>query len=110
MLWARDVALPDGHNILFKKYRAPPALSRGTCQSCGSPIVAFMGFGPTRLAFTASRNYSNPSILPEPAIHIFYHRRVNDAADNLPKYSGYLRSEAATIALIARGILRREAA
>jgi hypothetical protein len=110
MLWARDVALPDGHNILFKKYRSPPAISRGTCGSCGSPVVAFSGFGASRLAFVAARNYSNPSVLPESAIHIFYHRRASEAADNLPKYSGYLRSEAAVMSLIVRGIFRREAA
>ncbi len=100
VLRGRDVTLPEKHGFQFRKYRSPPAVNRGICPSCNSPIIALLGLGPFfRLAFTASRNYSDQSVLPAPGAHIFYERRVADISDAVPKYSGYWRSEFAVWAL-----------
>jgi len=96
VLWAKNVALPEVHQVQFKKYRAPPALSRGTCPSCGLPVVGFLAVAPSvRLAFIPSRNYPESYALPAVALHIFYHSRTADINDHLPKYNGYWRSQLA---------------
>ncbi len=101
VLWSTNVSVPDTHAVQFKKYRTPPALSRGTCASCGLPAVGFLAVAPlVRLAFIPSRNYPESYALPPAALHSFYHSRVADAGDDLPKYSGYWRSQLAVAKLI----------
>jgi hypothetical protein len=103
--WAGAVALPEHHPIQFKRYRAPPALQRGTCGSCGAPVVGFLRLAPfLKLAFVPSANFANPAALPEPKVHIFYHHRLADVADNLPKISGYWPSEIAVTKLVVRSL------
>ena len=99
--------LKRAENIQFKKYRNPPALSRGTCVSCGSPVVALLpALG---LAFIPAPRYPQSLELPAPAMHIFYHSRAADVPDNLPKYSGYWPSELAVTRLVIRTAFRRQA-
>lgn len=103
---ARDLALPPDHKIQFKRYRSPPALKRGTCPSCGAPVAGFLRLAPfVAIAFVPSRNIRDQASLPKPRTHIFYHRRHADAADDLPKVSGYWPSEVAVTKLILAGLL-----
>jgi len=39
------------------------------------------------------KNIEKGSYLPESCAHVFYHRRVKDIDDNLPKYSGFISSQ-----------------
>ena len=79
---ARAVALPDNSAVAFRRHRPPPAIDRGSCPACGGPVVEFMALGPLKMvAFVPSRNFERPSELPEPSLHIFYHRRVADATE-----------------------------
>lgn len=88
------ITLPDDSSIEFNRYRSPPSLRRGVCESCRAPVVGLMGFAPVmQLAFVPSRNCPAQDELPEPSLHIFYHRRIADVSDPLPKVSGYWRSE-----------------
>jgi hypothetical protein len=104
VFWAGAVALAPDHRIVFKKYRPPPALQRGTCPSCGSPVVGFLRIAPfLRLGFIASQKFRDRSALPAPGAHIFYHSRVAEQGDDLPKYSGYWPSELAVVKLMLRG-------
>jgi hypothetical protein len=101
LLWAKSVVLPETNNIQFKTYRSPPALSRGSCASCGLPAAGFLTVAPfLRLAFIPSRNYPGSYVLPAVALHIFYHSRVGDIDDHLPKCSGYWRSQLAVTKLV----------
>jgi len=102
---ARAIALPENSAVTFRRYRPPPALDRGSCPACGGPVVEFMALGPLKMfAFAPSQNFERPSELPEPSLHIFYHRRVADATDSLPKVSGYWASEMAVSRLIFGGM------
>jgi len=99
---ANRVALPRTHLVEFKRYRPPPAVRRGICSACGQPAVGFLAILPfMTLAFIPTRNFLDQSVLPPAAAHIFYHRRVRDVADDLPKHSGYWASELA----VARSVL-----
>jgi hypothetical protein len=66
-----------------------------------------MSLGPLKVfAFVPSENFERPSELPEPSLHIFYHRRVADATDTLPKVSGYWPSEMSVSRMIFGGLFR----
>jgi len=97
-----SVTLPDDESIEFKKYRSFPAINRGTCPQCASPIVALAGSGDKGLAFIASSNYKDAQVLPPSAMHLFYNRSVAEINDDLPKYRGYFRSQLAAFRLIGK--------
>src|SRR4051794_16772673 len=101
---AKDVALKGADNISFKKYRSPPNFDRGLCRSCGNPVVEVMGAGPLKVMFIPTSNFGPQTRLPPVRMDIFYHRRVMDMADSLPKYSGYFASEFAVGKLIMGGL------
>lgn len=102
LLRAKHVTVSNMDKIAFKKYRLPPNIARGSCLSCGKPVLEFGGFGPLKLAFIPTSNYIAPQNLPPAAMHIFYHRRVAAVDDTLPKYSGYLNSEWAVARLLMK--------
>ena len=91
---ARDVELPLNSKVEFKRLRSPPAVNRGICPECNSPVVGFMSLLPgLRLGFVPSANFQDRRELPEPFAHIFYQSWAADVSDAVPKVSGYWRSE-----------------
>lgn len=107
--WAGSAHLRSDDQVVFKRYRLPPALQRGTCRSCGSPVLGFMRLAPfVRLLFVPTRNLKSTVGVPEASLHIFYHRRVDAVSDSLPKISGYWRSELAVTRLILSGATRSD--
>jgi hypothetical protein len=101
---AKDVVLKNAGNISFKKYRPPPNFNRGVCRTCGKAVVEVAGFGPFKVMFIPANNFEPGAQLPPVRIDIFYHRRVLDLPDGVPKYSGYYRSELAVGKLIMSGL------
>lgn len=102
---ALSVSTPE--RIAFKRFRPPPAVRRGICTECGSPVVGFLRLAPFfELGFASTRSLAGFDPTPEPSMHIFYHRRVADAADALPKISGYWASELAVTKAIFRSLSR----
>ena len=110
VLWARDLIQAPPEQVKTARYRNPPALDRSTCASCGRPVHGVLALGPLRtFAFVPSVNVGTdvgsdvdaPDV-PAPAAHIFYHRRVADIDDALPKYSGYWHSQTAVTAMLIR--------
>jgi len=56
--WGTSVEFPDNQRIQFKHYRLPPAINRGTCPSCGMPVVGFLRIAPfVQLAFVPAMNF-----------------------------------------------------
>ncbi len=101
MLWDGAITLPEDQPFTFRKYRPPPALRRATCDACGAPVIGFLRLAPfVRLAFSVATNFSDQSLLPQSSVHIFYHSRVQDVDDSLPKISGYWPSEIAVTKLL----------
>jgi hypothetical protein len=102
--WAGSITVKDEGSLEYKRYRAPPALQRGTCRGCGAPVLGYMRLAPfVRLAFVPARNIKSALALPEPVAHIFYQRRQEAANDTLPKFSSYLSSELAVTRLVLKG-------
>ena len=92
---AKYLKLTNADKISFKKYRPPPNIDRGLCLNCKKPVVEFGGFGALKWAFIPASNFESQELLPMPQINIFYDQHLKDASDNLPKHSGYLRSQLA---------------
>lgn len=108
MLMARDVELPDNHSVDFQTYRKPPAVQRGKCQSCDKPTLEYLRMGPfPDFAIVPVGTFPAAAALPEPALHMFYNRRVADADDDLPKYNGYWPSQLGSIGALIKARLRR---
>ncbi len=105
ILKAKNLQPASEENVEFKKYKLPPNIKRGLCKRCGEPAIEIGGMGPVKIAFIPTENFKNASELPPPAIHMFYHRRVEDMIDELPKYEGYLSSEFAVMKLMY-GVLK----
>ena len=104
VLRAKNVALTNADQIAFKTYRPPPNVNRGLCRRCGKPALEMAGSGPLKILFVPTPNIERQDLLPPVQMHVFYHRRLADADDALPKYSGYFRSELALGRLILKGL------
>jgi len=106
-IWfGHSVELAENQRVEFKRYRLPPAINRGTCPFCGLPVVGFLRLAPfVQLAFVPAMNFPRGTVLARPSAHIFYHRRVKDARDRLPKISGYWPSELYATRLVLAGML-----
>ena len=100
----KDVTLINEDRMSFAKYRPPPNINRGVCLDCHKPIIEYAGFGPLKVMFIPAGNFEDQAVLPEPQMHIFYHRRLADYRDELPKHGGYISSQLAVGRLIMRGL------
>ncbi|KZY32240.1 MULTISPECIES: GFA family protein [unclassified Oleiphilus] len=104
---AKNVELNKSDQLLFAKYRRPPALTRGICQNCQSPLVGFLRLAPfLKLAFIPIDRFEDPGALPAAQGHIFYHSRSEEIDDNLPKFSGYWKSELAVSQSVLKGLIQ----
>ena len=99
-----DVVLKNADKISFRKYRPPPNFNRGLCRICGKPVVEVADFGPFKVMFIPAYNFDWGAPLPPVRMDVFYHRRVRDMPDSLPKYSGYFPSELAIGKMIMSGL------
>lgn len=97
------LTLTGASQVRYKTYRRlPPNLARGRCVHCDQPIIESIGAGPFKAFFVPSRTFDCPELLPTPAMHAFYNRRVADVPDTLPKHRGYWSSQLAIIGLLAK--------
>jgi hypothetical protein len=94
VLRADQVEFDKTQNIQFGRHRLPPSLNRGLCGACQAPTLGFIRVAPyLNFAFVPSSHYPEQDFLPPASAHIFYHSRVTDIDDNLPKHNGYWTSE-----------------
>ena len=90
----KSITLVNDSALQFKKHRLPPNVNRGVCSNCLEPVVGFMPFMPfVNIAFVPAMHLKATNITVQPSAHVFYHRRTQDSYDNLPKISGYLKSQ-----------------
>jgi hypothetical protein len=109
MVRARNLSILDIEDVEFRRHRPPPALRRGACRHCGLPLASFLRSVPfVQVASMPSMNFPSQSRLPEPGFHIFYHRRVADIDDELPKYSGYWKSAWVTGKHVIAALMHRQ--
>ena len=80
VLNASSNSSPDDNAVEFKAYSFPPVVQRGRCRHCNTPAIEFLKM-PLMPQFTIipSSTIADPTLLPEPSFHSFYHRRIDDA-------------------------------
>ena len=61
------------------------------------------------LILVPTTNYPDIAALPEPTMHLFYNRRASDMDDDLPKYNGFVQSQAMIVKALAQGLYKRVA-
>ncbi|MEY1554754.1 GFA family protein [Yoonia sp. R2331] len=84
--------------IAFKRHKARFAVRRGTCKKCGDPVLAQLNYLPgINLALIPARVLDGVEDRLIPLQHVYYKSRVDDVADDLPKYEGALRSNIACL-------------
>ena len=103
---ATDVILADDATVDFQHYQKPPLVQRGKCTSCDSPAIENIN-----LPVLPNLRIVPTGLLPSElqrdiAFHIYYHRRVQDVADDAPKHSGFVSSQLAFMRTLI-GTLRR---
>lgn len=104
----RDVTLPEASRVAYHNYTSPPMVNRGKCVACGKPAVETLSLPlMPDLVIVPSANIHDTSLLPAPALHIFYDTRQADVDDGLPKYAGFLRSQLAFSWRLLKGLVRR---
>ena len=91
----------------FRRWKLPPNISRGLCTRCNKPSIEKALGG--NLILVPTMNYPDVAALPKPSMHLFYHRRVEDIDDDLPKYTGLVQSQAMIVKALAQGLLQRAA-
>ena len=103
-----NVDLPADNPVTFSTYKKPPAVQRGKCSHCGKPAIEFFNIPVLPdMVMIPSQNITETVELPEPALHMFYHRRVADMNDNLPKYSGSIGSHLGSAKILLATLLKR---
>ncbi len=106
---SKDVTVPEMDRIKFKHYRQPPILSRGRCVKCNGVAIETMRIPVLpRLTILPSQTLSCATGVPDPLFHMFYHRRVKEFSDDLPKSSNYLQSQLRFSSALLAGLLRKK--
>ncbi len=107
---AASVTVVGREHIDFKFHRSPPLLSRGNCRSCGGAAVEEMNLPlMPNLTIVPVQTLRNNAGIPDPKFHMFYHRRLQNADDDLPKHSGYLSSQLGFSKAVLSGFLTSQA-
>ena len=102
-----DVELPPPESVRYGAYRPPPAIQRGQCAVCGKPALEVMRLPALpQLAFVPTATVRDRDALPAPALHTFYHRRLADHDDGLPKFNRYWPSQIAFMWKLLGAMLR----
>lgn len=105
VLMTSDVSNLNLIRTKFRRWKLPPNISRGLCTHCNKPSIEMALGGNLILVPTA--NYPDIAALPEPTMHLFYNRRVEDMDDGLPKYHGFVQSQAMIVKALAQGFYKR---
>ena len=98
----KDVEQIQAENTNFKRYKLPPNIRRGKCKICHQPSIELALVG--QLLIVPTMNIQEPNLLSAPSMHLFYHRRVANVEDNLPKYNGFMSSQMMVSLEITKGI------
>ena len=90
---ANDLELPPANRVNFQTLKSPPAVQRGRCSACQQPAIERFESIPLLKLRMVPSGMLNETTLPPIRFHMFYERRRADIDDDLPKYSGLLRSQ-----------------
>ncbi|MEM7764150.1 MAG: hypothetical protein AAF290_08705 [Pseudomonadota bacterium] len=104
---AGDVRSPPNSVIAFKHYKRWFGVARGRCHQCEAPTIERFSaplFPPLIMVPTVRAvNLSAPA----PIGHLFYEHCKQEAADDLPKYTGFFGSQLAFMRALRQQLRER---
>lgn len=105
-LWNMQLRISLGADQLRYKHHSwfPSSVNRGVCRHCERPVLGRLNLPPLPVTLVPTQRWVDPTELPPPSGHIFYHSRVADISDELPKTSGLVGSELAATRYILSGL------
>ncbi|MGM8888170.1 GFA family protein, partial [Psychrobacter sp. 1U2] len=77
VLLKSDISELEINKTRFRRWKLPPNISRGLCKYCHKPSIEMAVGG--NLVLVPTDNYPDIDALPQPSMHLFYHRRVRNA-------------------------------
>ena len=101
---ATDVELADETRVEFKGYQKPALAKRGKCTACLVPVIENIAMPVLPDLRVVPTELLPASLKQDIEFHIFYHRRLQDATDDLPKYSGFVSSQLAFMKALIRSL------
>ena len=105
---SKDVAVTGTNKIAFRYHQQPPLIRRGNCAECGGVAIETIHIPVLpKMTIIPAQTLHNSELAPAPSFHMFYHRRVSEASDELPKHEGYLRSQWAFSTAVLGAFLRK---
>ena len=106
---SRSVIFPEVNSIEYSQYNSLVSFQRGKCSFCGSPVVSvFSIFNILKFVFIPSKNIPAALSLPKTEAHTFFHRRVSEIYDTVPKYYGYWSSQYNTARILLVALLKNK--
>ena len=105
LVFRRDDLLIDSlDTIAFDTYKPPPNVNRGVCNTCAKPALELFEprFLPKLAMIPGAVHQLAPADTPAVSAHIFYDKRVADVDDELPKFSGFFRSQMAFMRMLMK--------
>lgn len=106
--YSNDVVIKDEQAIGFKVYQSPPLVHRGTCMNCECSVAEKIHIPlMPRLVVIPTLNIVDKTSLPESSMHGFYHRRLADFNDDLPKHTTVMASQLAFSGALMKAMYRR---
>ena len=91
---ATDVQITDESSVEFQGYQTPSLAQRGKCVNCHNPTHEKIVMPVLPNLIIVSTEILPESMKLEPSMHIFYHRRVQDISDQVPRHHGFIKSQA----------------
>lgn len=93
---SKHVSLESREKIKFRFHQRPPVINRGRCQTCDGATLEELNLPLfPKITIVPAQTLHSMNKLPPARFHMFYHRRIDDAKDDLPKHSSYVRSQLA---------------
>lgn len=103
---ASDVTLNDESSIDFKVYQKPKLVQRGRCNSCQRATVEKISVPLLPDLIILATDMLPAELTLEPSMHIFYHRRVREVTDNVPRYEGFAKSQWVFMSALIKSLVR----
>ncbi|MEO0369262.1 MAG: GFA family protein [Pseudomonadota bacterium] len=87
------IEVVNEQKVVFRKFKAPPAVNRGVCVDCSSPVIETLSLPLFPKLTIIPSSTSKQADAYQPAAHLFYHRRKTEWQDTVRKYQSFLSSQ-----------------
>ena len=89
-----DIGIVDDEKLSWQRnFSGRSPVNRGTCKVCDKPAISIIDMPFMKFSLVPADSIPEHIDKKKASCHVFYHRRVNDVDDVLPKYRSYWSSQ-----------------